>query len=104
MSEAGRALADSREFDFEGVASASEAAEVLHRLAQGIRARSPSLSLGDEEIGVFPDGELSLEVTEGLKGGETLITGPFKSLRTLKPGDAVKKEEKKKDGDGPKAS
>jgi HlyD family secretion protein len=49
-------------------------------------------------------GELSLEVTEGLKGGETLITGPFKSLRELKPGDAVKVEEKKKDGDGPKTS
>jgi len=49
-------------------------------------------------------GELSLEVTDGLKGGETLISGPFKSLRTLKPGDAVKKEEKKKDGDEPKAS
>ncbi len=49
-------------------------------------------------------GELSLEVTDGLKGGETLITGPFKSLRTLKPGDAVKKEEKKKDGEEPKAS
>jgi HlyD family secretion protein len=49
-------------------------------------------------------GELSLEVRDGLKGGETLITGPFKSLRTLKPGDAVKKEEKKKDGEEPKAS
>jgi hypothetical protein len=36
----------------------------------------------------------------GLKEGDTLITGPFKSLRTLKPGDAVKKGEKKKDGDG----
>jgi HlyD family secretion protein len=45
-------------------------------------------------------GELSLEVVSGLKEGDTLITGPFKSLRTLKPGDAVKKEEKKKDGDG----
>jgi amphi-Trp domain-containing protein len=55
-------LADSREFDFEGVASAAEAAEVLRRLAEGIRARSLSLSLGDEEIGVFPDGELSLAV------------------------------------------
>lgn len=43
-------------------------------------------------------GELTLEVVSGLKGGETLITGPFKSIRTLKPGDAVKKEEKK-DGD-----
>jgi HlyD family secretion protein len=48
-------------------------------------------------------GELSLEVMDGLKGGETLITGPFKSLRTLKPGDAVKKEEKKKE-DGAKPS
>jgi HlyD family secretion protein len=48
-------------------------------------------------------GELSLEVVSGLKGGETLITGPFKALRTLKPGDAVKVEEKKK-GAGPKPS
>ncbi len=44
-------------------------------------------------------GELSLEVVSGLQGGESLITGPFKALRTLKPGDAVKAEEKKKDGD-----
>jgi HlyD family secretion protein len=42
-------------------------------------------------------GELSLEVTSGLKGGETLITGPFKSLRSLKPGDPVKVEKPKKD-------
>ena len=48
-------------------------------------------------------GELSLEVVSGLSGGETLITGPFKSLRTLKPGDAVKVEEPKKD-DAAKAS
>jgi HlyD family secretion protein len=44
-------------------------------------------------------GELSLEVVSGLQGGETLITGPFKSLRTLKPGDPVKAEEKKKEDD-----
>jgi HlyD family secretion protein len=44
-------------------------------------------------------GELNLEVVSGLAEGDTLITGPFKSLRTLKPGDPVKKEEKKKDGD-----
>ena len=35
-------------------------------------------------------GELAVEVTEGLSGGETLITGPFRELRTLKPGDAVR--------------
>ena len=34
-------------------------------------------------------GELDVEVQEGLEGGETLITGPFKALRSLKPGDAV---------------
>ena len=48
-------------------------------------------------------GELSLEITEGLKGGETLITGPFKSLRSLKPDDPVKVEKPKKD-DEAKAS
>jgi len=35
-------------------------------------------------------GELAVEVTEGLTGGETLITGPFRELRSLKPGDLVK--------------
>ena len=44
-------------------------------------------------------GELSLEVLEGLKGGESLITGPFKALREIKPGDLVKVEKPKaKDG------
>jgi len=42
-------------------------------------------------------GELSTEVLGGLKGGETLITGPFKALRSLKPGDGVKVEKPKKD-------
>jgi HlyD family secretion protein len=41
-------------------------------------------------------GELTLEVVSGLKGGETLITGPFKALRALKPDDPVKPEEPKK--------
>ena len=43
-------------------------------------------------------GELSIEVASGLRGGETIITGPFKSLRTLKHGDKVKLEKPKKDG------
>jgi len=42
-------------------------------------------------------GELNMEVLDGLKGGETLITGPFKALRNMKPGDAVKLEKPKKD-------
>jgi HlyD family secretion protein len=44
-------------------------------------------------------GELSVEVTSGLSGGEMIITGPFKALRELKDGDAVKQEEAKKDTD-----
>jgi HlyD family secretion protein len=46
-------------------------------------------------------GELSLEVVSGLQGGEALITGPFKAIRALRPGDAVKVEEKKKEGGKP---
>lgn len=46
-------------------------------------------------------GELTVEVVSGLKGGETIVTGPFKALRTLKPGDALKRAEKKKDEEKP---
>jgi HlyD family secretion protein len=47
-------------------------------------------------------GDLSIEVTDGLKGGETVITGPFKALREINPGDVVKLEEPKKgEGRGP---
>lgn len=41
-------------------------------------------------------GELSIEVASGLQGGETLVTGPFKALRELEPGGAVKVEDPKK--------
>ena len=40
-------------------------------------------------------GDLNVEVLTGLKGGETLITGPFKTLRELKGEEAVKPEKKK---------
>ncbi len=48
-------------------------------------------------------GELAVEVVSGLAGGESLITGPFKSLRTMKPGDAVKLEKPKKGEERPAA-
>lgn len=44
-------------------------------------------------------GDLSIEVVSGLKGGETVISGPFKALRTIEPGDAVILEKPKK-GEG----
>ena len=45
-------------------------------------------------------GDLSIEVTSGLQGGETVVTGPFKALRTINPGDAVELEKPKKDEGG----
>jgi HlyD family secretion protein len=46
-------------------------------------------------------GELDVEVENGLKDGETVISGPFKTLRTIKEGDRVKEmsEEKRKAGE-----
>ena len=44
-------------------------------------------------------GDLNIEVTEGLKGGENLVTGPNRVLRELKDGDQVHVDKKaKKDG------
>lgn len=43
-------------------------------------------------------GDLDVEVLEGLSGGETVLTGPFKVLRDLKGDEKVRPEkEKKKD-------
>lgn len=41
-------------------------------------------------------GDLSVELVSGLKGGETLITGPNRALRDLKGGEAVRVEKAKK--------
>ena len=45
-------------------------------------------------------GELSLEVLEGLQGGETIVTGPFRALRSLNPGDRVREETEAERGAG----
>jgi HlyD family secretion protein len=37
-------------------------------------------------------GELSVEVLDGVKEGDVIITGPFKDLRALKPGDLVREQ------------
>jgi HlyD family secretion protein len=47
-------------------------------------------------------GELDIEVENGLDKGQTVISGPFKTLRTIKEGDKVREmsEEKKKAVEG----
>ena len=43
-------------------------------------------------------GELSVEVLDGIKEGEMLITGPFRELRDLKPGDLVREQKPEEAG------
>jgi HlyD family secretion protein len=45
-------------------------------------------------------GDLSIEVLAGLEGGETVVSGPFKALRVLNPGDAAVVEKPKAEGEG----
>ena len=66
-------MAETREFEFEGAATPSEAADALNRIAEGIRARSLSLSMGEEAITVYPEGDLSLEIEASEKKGKAKI-------------------------------
>ena len=66
-------MGESREFEFEGAASPSEAADTLSRIADGIRSRALSLSMRGEEITVFPAGDLSLEIEASEKKGKAKI-------------------------------
>jgi HlyD family secretion protein len=55
------------------------------------------------ETGISDDTHIS--VTRGLTGGETVIVGPFRTLRTeLEPDDAVRVEEEEGEGRGPSRS
>lgn len=47
-------------------------------------------------------GESAIEITEGLKEGQEIITGPFRALRDIKDGSKVKEQKlgEKKDGEG----
>jgi HlyD family secretion protein len=56
-----------------------------------------------EKVKTGLTGELLVEVEQGPKIGQEIITGPFKTLRTIKVGDkvAVEKPDEKKKGGGP---
>jgi amphi-Trp domain-containing protein len=66
-------MGNKQEFEFDGAASPSEAADTLTRIADGIRARALSLSMGEDEITVYPDGDLSLEIEAKEKKGKAKI-------------------------------
>lgn len=62
-----------KEFEFEGSATPVEAADTLIRIAEGIRARALLLGMGEKEITIFPDGDLSLEIGASEKKGKAKI-------------------------------
>ncbi len=67
------------------------------RTEQGVYAvRDGKVSFVPVKTGL--SGDLQIEVTEGLKPGDEVVTGPFKTLRTIKEGDKVTpmSEEKRK--------
>jgi len=66
-------MGERRDFEFEGAASPVEVADALARIAEGIRSRGLSVSLGHEEIVVYPDGDLSLEIDATEKKGKVKI-------------------------------
>jgi amphi-Trp domain-containing protein len=55
-------MSERRELEFEGAASPAEVADTLCRIADGTRHRALSVSLGEDEITVYPDGDLALEI------------------------------------------
>lgn len=62
--------------------------EVVYLFEKGQAAR--------REVKTGVQDELYVEIREGLKAGDKVITGPYKSLRTLKDGDAVREEKAKR--------
>lgn len=66
-------MGEKRQFEFEGMASPSEAADALVRIADGIRARALSLSMGEDEITIYPDGDLSLEIEASERKGKAKV-------------------------------
>ena len=78
---------------------------------------APELGAPEEEEGVYVykkdsqtvefqtvktgiTGDIEIEITEGLKPDQEIVTGPFRVLREIEDGDKVKIEEKKGKGKG----
>jgi amphi-Trp domain-containing protein len=66
-------MRDIREFAFDGTYTRDELADVVLRLAAGIRAGGVSLSMGEDEVIMFPRGELELEVAARTKKGKSRL-------------------------------
>jgi amphi-Trp domain-containing protein len=61
------------EFEFDGQATPSEAADTLAQIAEGVRTGSVSLAVGSNEITIFPDGRLAVRIRARKKKSRTAI-------------------------------
>jgi len=88
---------DEENGDAESEASDEDAAPTYNPMDEDLRRvvflmQDGEAKMVEVETGIADDTHIS--VTSGLDGGETVIVGPFRTLRTeLSPGDAVRVEE-----------
>jgi amphi-Trp domain-containing protein len=66
-------MRDTRQFFFDGPYTRDELVDAMLRIAAGIRAGGLSLSMGKDEVTVFPCGELELEVAARTKKDKSRI-------------------------------
>jgi len=73
---------------------------------EGVYVVNKDGKLGFSKVETGIAGELMIEVKNGVKQGDQIVTGPFKTLRQVKEGDKVVVENEKGPGEGkgPKAS
>ncbi len=67
----------------------SKEEEVVYRMVEGKAVITPvKTGISDE---------LDVEIKEGLKEGDVVVTGPYRTLKKLKDGDKIKEKEEKKE-------
>jgi HlyD family secretion protein len=81
-----------------------EGEEVKGTAAKGIEESDVVYVIADGEASVMAvetgiSDELYVEITDGLADGQEVIIGPYRTLKNMHAGDAVKVEEKKADED-----
>src|SRR6185295_3381456 len=87
--------------------AAAGSATPAHKTARSERDVEGVFKLKDGKASFVPvktglQGELLIEVLEGVAAGDRIITGPFRVLRTLHDGDRVRPEKPAdKKGKGP---
>jgi HlyD family secretion protein len=67
---------------------------------EGVYVVNKDGKLGFSKVETGIAGELMIEVKNGVKPGDQIVTGPFKTLRQVKEGDKVVIENEKVPGEG----